>query len=493
VSVDFKKASNTIVLSDIHLADAEPPHAYNPYWKRFKRPKYFVDRTFKRFLEYIDAKAASPIELVFNGDIFDFDSVMKIPAKYETKVNWLERLRGLSAEEPKSKFKIQVILSDHHIWVQALRDFLLKGHRAVFVIGNHDMELHWPSVQQEIRSALDLPENLKNNVRFCEWFYISNQDTLIEHGNQYDAYCLCSNPINPLIRKGPFVVVRLPFGNLAGKYMLNGMGLMNPHVDSSFIKNSLKEYLVFFYKYVVRTQPFLVFTWLWGAIVTLMYSVGEGLLPAMTDPLTIESRINDIADRSNSKVHTLLGLRELHAHPAIFNPMRILRELWLDRAIVLVLILFGSFQVFTFMNVFTRASLWWFFVPAMLFMPALIFYSRAIKSDVAKVQKMTFIKAPISARIAKVKRIIHGHTHHEGHTWTEGIEYINTGTWSPAYEDVECTKAMGRKCFAWIKPGTSGQRISELHEWKDDAAVLIKVIDTVTKDEEVKTFKSAII
>jgi hypothetical protein len=36
--------------------------------------------------------------------------------------------------------------------------------------------------------------------------------------------------------------------------------------------------------------------------------------------------------------------RELHVHPAIYNPFKILRELWLDRALILGLIFVLSFQ-----------------------------------------------------------------------------------------------------------------------------------------------------
>jgi len=76
---------HTLILSDIHLSDAEPPHPHNPLWKRFKRPAHFVDRTFRRFLDWAwqqvgaDPDASEGPELVLNGDIFDFDSVMKLP------------------------------------------------------------------------------------------------------------------------------------------------------------------------------------------------------------------------------------------------------------------------------------------------------------------------------------------------------------------------------------------------------------------------------
>src|SRR5690606_13806811 len=153
------------------------------------------------------------IELVLNGDIFDFDSVMAMPEKPSFTVRWLEKRRGLNSEEQKSSFKMNVILEDHRVWVEAIREFILKGKRVIFVIGNHDVELHWPAVRQAFFNNLDLPTPFEDHVRFCEWFYISNGDTHIEHGNQYDSYSLCSNPINPLIKKGSKSYIRIPFGN----------------------------------------------------------------------------------------------------------------------------------------------------------------------------------------------------------------------------------------------------------------------------------------
>jgi UDP-2,3-diacylglucosamine pyrophosphatase LpxH len=454
-----------VVVSDIHLADAEPPHPKNPLWKRFKRPAHFVDRTFRKFLDWIQGQADGPIELILNGDIFDFDSVMALPRDGRFRISWLEHSRGLASEEAKSRFKIAVILKDHDIWRQAIRDFVLAGHRVVFVIGNHDMELHWPGVQRDILDLLELQGDARARVRFCEWFYVSNSDTLIEHGNQYDSYNVCPNPVNPLIRKGNRALVRIPFGNLAGKYMLNGMGLMNPHASESFIKESIVDYIVFWYRYVVRTQPFLVWTWFWGAWATLLFAFGEGLLPAMSDPLTIEKRVQDIAKRSNSTPEVARTLRELHVHSAVYNPLRLLQELWLDRAALLGLVFFGAFQIFSVFNLFGGGATW-FFVPLFLFLPIFIFYSRTVSSAVEESQRMAFERAPLAARVAGVSRAVQGHTHLERHTVVEGVEYLNTGTWSPAYRDVECTQPFGAKCFAWIKPTPQG-REAALWEWKD--------------------------
>ncbi len=484
------KPIHTIVLSDIHLTDAEPNHPGYPLWKRYKRRKLFIDRKFQKFLDYIHDKIHEhgSIELILNGDIFDFDSVMAVPEDPAFPVSWLEKSRGLAAEEPKSRFKIKTILNDHPIWLNALRDFVLRGHNVVFVIGNHDIELHWPSVQKDIIDALNLPDEAKQNIRFCEWFYISNADTLVEHGNQYDDYCVCPNPINPLIRIGKDVSVRIPFGNISSRFISNGMGLLNPHVEESFIR-TFNEHVVFFLRYQITTQPLVIWSWLWGAFMTWLYSIIEGFLPALRDPLTFNDRVKSVATRSNSTEGLVIALRELRVHPAIFNPFRIMKELWLDRALFFLLLVFGSFQFFSFINLFYSFSIWFFILPFLLLMPVFIFYANNVTSDMKFLEKVLFKNIPVAARIIGVKRVVHGHTHSQKHLWLGDVEYLNCGTWSPAYRDIECTKPYGRKCFAWIKPSSNTEgavRIAELYEWTDKGPVLIEADQKSRESNESK-------
>ncbi len=482
--LDFSRSRNTVVVSDIHLADVEDPGIHHHLWKQFKTREHLIDQDFAAFLKEIQRKSKSPIELVFNGDIFDFDSVMVQPVSgdnFQSNISWIERLRGLNAEEEKSRFKFKVILDTHPVWINEVRSFILAGNRVIFVIGNHDLELHWPAVQHDFLERLNLTQEFESQVRFCEWFYISNQDTLIEHGNQYDAYCLCSNPVHPLIKMGTKSQIRMPFGNLAGKYMTNGMGFINPHATESFIKSSVWEYVVFYFKYVFKTQPFLIWTWFWSAMITLIYSLVEGFLPAMRDPLTVDSRLQEIADRSNATVPMVLALKEVHVHPAIFNPIKIMRELWLDRALLLGTIFFISFQFFSFLNIFLPVSVFWIAFPMLFLVPAFILYARNVESEVEDTQRAAFRMAPLSAQVAKVRRIVQGHTHHEDHRLNGGVEVLNTGTWSAAFHDVECTQPYGKKCFAWIRyPELNAdhrsprpERVADLYEWVNHKAVLI--------------------
>lgn len=455
---------NTAVIGDLHLADAEPEDPTKKYWKNYKKKIHFFDDSFRDFLRYLVRESGSiPVELVLNGDIFDYDSVMRLPANPDFKITSVERQTGLGSEEGKSFFKTRVMLEEHAVFMSALKEFLALGNRVVFIIGNHDIELYWPSVQMLIKDTITENAEQAKEVIFCEWFYVSQQDTLIEHGHQYDPYSMCLDPINPIILRKRKYKIRVPFGDLANRFIVNRLGLKNPNDESSYVKTGV-EFMKFFFKYELKTEPFMVFKWLFGALRTLKVCLQEGFTPAQKDPLTYESKIKGIAERSNTTTHAVFSLRNLHAHPAVYSPFKVIRELWLDRFFLLVLIIAGCWQVFTTVSLFAGTSIWVFIIPLLLGIPFIAYYSQGITSDVYNNLRAGEDKVPIAAKIVSVKRVVHGHTHHEKHIQVGEVEFLNPGSWSPFFDDVECTVDKRVKKYVWISQNGESRK-AELLIW----------------------------
>lgn len=472
ISQSFKSAKYTAIISDLHLCEAEPINPKYPLWKKFKTKQFFFDDIFTTFLQEIEGKAkGSPVELVLNGDIFDFDSVLRLPEEAIFSISRLEKKRGLFPREERSCFKIKVILEDHAAFVKALSEFIRRGNRVVFVIGNHDLELHFPQVQQEVRHALDLTQEHQKQVRFVEWFYISNEDTLIEHGNQYDPYCLCEDPINPYVQGYNFVSLRLPFGNLACRYIMNGLGFFNPHVDSNYIMG-IKEYVTVFLRYMARAQPFMVFTWFFGSIATLIQSFKDRLAAPIRNPLKIEARIEQIAMNSNAEPRMVREMKELFVAPAASNPFLLARELWLDRAFMIFLAFFLLFELMMFVRQVYDLSFFWALIPMFLLLPFFLFYSKSITSLVSSYKEPNERILAMTSTITKVKRVIYGHTHHVRHEMIGAVEHLNSGCWSPAFLDIECTKPLDQKTYIWISPQETGERQAELYKFIDGQSQL---------------------
>ena len=223
---------------------------------------------------------------------------------------------------------------------------------------------------------------------------------------------------------------------------------------------------------MLRAQPLLVWNWFWGSCQTMVKSLADALLPSLRDPLRIEDRVEEVAAKSNATPRMVRELRELFAHPAARRPMIILRELWLDRAFLILLALAILFQVFLFIKQVYDISVFWMFIPILLFVPFFLFYSRSIQSNVTQYKEPRDDILAMSGVITKVNRIIYGHTHIVRHEVIGTIEHLNPGSWSPAFQDVECTKPIGQKTFIWIQPGElGGPRESRLFQMKNDLHV----------------------
>ena len=446
----------TAIISDLHLTDAEPSRPgrkiRHRLWKKFKTREFFIDPALVEFLEELQVKSGGQqIELVLNGDIFDFDSVMALPTKPIYSLHWIETRRGLFPKEERSVFKMSVILEEHSLFINALSEFIKTGHSVVIVPGNHDVELHFPKVQKTFYDALNLNAMDLKRVRFVKWFYISENDTLIEHGHQQDPYCLCEDPLNPFIIDYNELRIRLPFGNVACRYIMNGLGLFNPHVEKNYIM-SLSEYLKFFYKYLLTAQPLIMWTWLWGSVATLIHVTRDRFSEVYKPIISVEDIVNKSAEDSQTSPRVVRELQQLFAPPATQDPWLIAKELWLDRAFLILAGLTITFLIVAQLKSFFGISFYWIFAPLMLLIPFFLFYARSITSLVSTYKEPDEILFAQQSTITGVNRIVYGHTHIPRHEFYGSVEHLNSGTWSPGFTDVECTTSSERNNYVWIYP-----------------------------------------
>ena len=113
------------------------------------------------------------LDLVLNGDTFDF---LKCPIFVDGKAIYPRHITP-----PISLEKLRLVQKAHAPVFDALRFFVQQPQKMLFfIIGNHDYELVYPEVQQELKALLKAPEA----VHFS-WVYKKHQ-VYIEHGQQYD-------------------------------------------------------------------------------------------------------------------------------------------------------------------------------------------------------------------------------------------------------------------------------------------------------------------
>jgi UDP-2,3-diacylglucosamine pyrophosphatase LpxH len=463
--VDAGPRPETIIVSDMHLADAEPVVPRRPYWRAYKQARFFIDDDFARLLRHVQAQATGPVELILNGDIFDFDSITRLPERMEGPASWIVRFRGLPSEEWMSLFKIDLIIAEHPTWFEALRSFVAQGHRAVFVIGNHDAELHWPSVQERVRRALEPEvEGEASHVTFATAFYISGGDTFVSHGHLYDPLCTEKSPIDPLILVHGRPRIRLPFGDMAMRYMLNGMGYFNPHATANYVM-SAREYAAFFFQFMARTQPLLIWTWFWSALATLILSLRDFWRPEMRDPMLVEEKTESVAKRSNTTAAVVRRVMALNEPSACTDPVQVARVLWLDRGVLFLATLYLAWQLLLTVNFVWPISPWWGLLFLLLLFPPFLLYSFRVSPTDTQDNLLDERRAQHLSNITGTRTVVFGHTHGPLVRQVGPMTYVNGGFWSPAFKEPTCETRLGTQTYVRLAPRLAGPRPPELLEW----------------------------
>ena len=232
-----------IVAGDLHLGEGVAPVRGGVSGEHF-----FHDREFETWLSRLTRRATRRgrrLELVLNGDAFDFLRVVRIPDTPRAVADWQrlllaarvrhtparlcraalrgftfrERAFGLGTDEPGCVWKLAVIAAAHRPVFRALAGFCLAGHSLVIVRGNHDPEWAWPGVQRAFLVLLRRARAGRlrpGQVRFRYRMH-RRANVHIEHGHAVDWLTRAERDFSG----GEPASLRLPFGSLISRYVLN--------------------------------------------------------------------------------------------------------------------------------------------------------------------------------------------------------------------------------------------------------------------------------
>jgi UDP-2,3-diacylglucosamine pyrophosphatase LpxH len=129
------------------------------------------------FLTYVDQTAGGRADLVMNGDTFELWQSREVPCKYAG-----EKGTGCSASDARRR--LQRVVSQHAREMKMLGEFTRKGSNRLFlVVGNHDVALLLPGMEDLVRAALQLGPERFALLRSGLW---ESDDHLIlaEHGHE---------------------------------------------------------------------------------------------------------------------------------------------------------------------------------------------------------------------------------------------------------------------------------------------------------------------
>jgi UDP-2,3-diacylglucosamine pyrophosphatase LpxH len=408
---------HTLVLSDVHLSQAHPEDASDPLWMRYRRREHHPDAEFAGLVEHLLATVGSDrIEVVFNGDVFDFDAP------------WVKDGTSSFDEFPPTDEgaaeQVRLILADHGAFFGAVAKLVEAGHEVTFLSGNHDLELYWPSVRRAIRDVIGGPIE---RVRFRAWFHLADSGIYFEHGSQYDLHNAVRHPAVPLTSGGDRLHPVL--GKLAFRRTGSRMGYFNPYYEETFYMG-LFGYLDHFRRFYATSRHRIGRTWLLGALRTAAeiwrYRHREERIDE--GRAAVHAEVGEVTDEA---IDATRALRTVLAEDTM---LPVLRELWLDRAAFVV----------AGLAIFAIVALGWGIVNGAIALVAFVMAFVAYEVIVPKLDIRTYDSAPETVLslfdIHRVRAICMGHTHRPFARFTEKGLYANSGSWCPAFEDQLCTK-----------------------------------------------------
>jgi UDP-2,3-diacylglucosamine pyrophosphatase LpxH len=285
-----KTRFNYVILSDLHLAEGKKKATGQI--SRFEG--FLFDRPFERLLLHLQERAEQREHLwtlVFNGDLIDFLRIPSIPdpnhpPKGFPPITPTKQKYGLGSSAAESKWQLERVVEGHPVFFRALARFLLQGHRAVILKGNHDVNWFWPEVRYRFMERMevflrevDSPDrkteereereeriaDALDRLLFRSWSIYVKKLLYIEHGNQYDPTNAFHNFMYPVLIDPESPVGRfeldLPFGSFFIRYFFNIIQLRFPTAPhyrnvSAFFYTIRRRHLYAFWHVVRNYFPY---------------------------------------------------------------------------------------------------------------------------------------------------------------------------------------------------------------------------------------------
>lgn len=434
------RVQRTVIVSDVHLSQAHPETDGDERWMRYRRRDLHPDADFARLVDLLlAAYGGDAIELVFNGDVLDYDAP------------WVKDGKSSFDEFPLTERgcaeHTERLIADHPVWFDAAAKALLHGHRVLFLSGNHDIELVWPAVRAVLRDdllrrwraqwdeaaragraeGLVPPSGLaEDRIRFRAWFHVTEDRVYLEHGSQYDHMNGVRHAMLPFTRDRSRI--HPVFGKQAFKRTGSRMGYFNPYYEETFYMG-FWGYLTHFLEYYARSRRHIFRTWGAGMIRTALEIWRHRHAEDWTEEVV------DLAARETGATREqILRTHRLGAVPGEDTMIPLLREAWLDRLafiVFLLLVVLGALLIGG-----GRAAL---YTSGALLALFVIYEVVTPKPDLR-----TYDSAPPTVRelwqIHGARAICMGHTHRPFSIWEDGRFYGNSGAWCPAFRDQACTQ-----------------------------------------------------
>jgi UDP-2,3-diacylglucosamine pyrophosphatase LpxH len=430
-----------LVLSDVHLGSD-----LNDFGGPIRRSRQ-VDQDLVDLLKYY--RSVKPPggrwRLVVAGDFIDFVgmTVRADGVHLATERSAEERKHGLGNAVDHVRVKLRLVAERHGDVFDAMGSFVADGNSLVFIQGNHDLEMHWDIVKDDLRSLLlararasqsdsvDGPA-FDERISFHAWFFYVAGIAYIEHGHQYDACCATQYILAPLSAEDPRRITRSASDVLLRFVVRPTRGMHEYGHD----KHGITHYLVFAMN--LGWSGLLQLAGRYAGAVGELFRLRREHLSGGSKVIREEqeSRMAVLAQTTQIGHDRMRALAELQV-PRITGTLQgILASVLLDRlalgfaaALTLVVV-----SVLTIVHV---VHAWWV---ALCIMAAWLVADRLLAGNrTVDPQKRMIERAADLAKLFPAAFVVMGHTHVPARmTVNDGVAtYINLGSWAEEEGDAQ--------------------------------------------------------
>lgn len=421
---------NLLIISDLHLG--EDIKSANP---GYLRHVVKLERELEAFLAHYTVSRIDdrPWRLVINGDMVDFLGICLLPRDGEFAPEDMtpeDHVYGIGSKPKAARAKMLRVLERHPGVFRALGRFVAAGNKLEIVVGNHDVEFHWPVVQETFRQGVSAlcaegeVEAIQANITFHPWFYFEENVAWIEHGHQYDDYCSFDYVLNPVCATDENDIM-MNVGAAGLRYVTNQIS-SGYHADQE--KWSMWKYVTWTFAQGREgasriTRGFFHFS---------SRMLGQWRKFSKT-PHAFEARrprhlerLRQLSAQVKLSEETLTAVDELRRKPAITSLAKVLGVLMLDRLALIAVSMLA-------MLVFVLSLPWTWAIAAVAgVLTAATLTNRALhkqRADVDPEPKMKLVTETLR-KMVRAPFVVFGHTHNPiAQPLSDGGMYYNTGSW----------------------------------------------------------------
>lgn len=468
--------TNLLILSDLHLGEDIKPTTKTGYLRHV----LVLERELESFLDHYASTRLDerPWRLIVNGDMVDFLSVVLLPGQQskddvspEGAAAEEDHVYGLGTQPRAARAKMRRVLERHAGVFRALARFIGAGNEVDVIVGNHDVEFHWPLVQETFRKgiaslwqtdeasqrpAARSATDIEGAIAFHPWFYFQEGVVWVEHGHQYDDYCSFDYILNPVAPRKEEIVMNVGAAGLRyvsnrvqGGYVAQQEGwTFWGYLSWSFAQGARGLWRIAsgFFRMAVSLIG------LWRRFVVQPEAVEERRRAH-------RQRLSEMAEKFQLAEDTLLAVEHLRRRPVVLNLAKLIMALMLDRLAVGV--------VTTLLLLVFVLALPWIWAAGAAFVALCVAWQlsrrlAAAREIVDPAAKMKAVPQHIRKHV-RAPFVVFGHTHDPvALKLDDGGWYFNTGTWV-ASEKPGLLKAF---THLLIRHAEGGPRAA-LCQWRD--------------------------